>query len=389
MRIIVYTGKGGVGKSSIACATAVLNADRGRRTLLVSSDLAHNLSDILVTDTVANQTHDNLTVLEIDILDEINSNWQAVSGYFAGFLAYLGLDDVVAEEVALLPGIDAFFMLTRILREIDSEAYDTVVIDCPPTAGTFRLLTFTNTSSNTLNKFISAERQILKLVRPLSRRIKSIRNLIPEDDFYECLGDVIKDIGRLGELLRDPALSTFRLVLNPDRIAVAETRRSFTYMGLFGFPVDAIMINKVLPADVEEGYFKQWHQLQQEQLDEIERAFLSCRLFRIRYLDREPAGIDELLAFGEEIFGDVEPDACCSESRIVQFARQDGKTTLALLVPNLDKAALDLGRKENELIIRAGPHHRVLTLPDSLSDVEIDNAAYDDGSLTITFAKHD
>ena len=179
------------------------------------------------------------------------------------------------------------------------------------------------------------------------------------------------------------------LVLNPDRIAVAETRRSFTYMGLFGFPVDAIMINKVLPADVEEGYFKQWHQLQQEQLDEIERAFLSCKLFRIRYLDREPAGIDELLAFGEEIFGDVEPDACCSESRIVQFARQDGKTTLALLVPNLDKAALDLGRKENELIIRAGPHHRVLTLPDSLSDVEIDNAAYDDGSLTITFAKHD
>ncbi|MDP6449334.1 MAG: ArsA family ATPase [Lentisphaeria bacterium] len=383
MRIIVYTGKGGVGKSSIACATAVLNAGRGRRTLLVSSDLAHNLSDILGSDSGL----DNLTVLEIDILAEINDNWQAVSEYFAGFLAYLGLDDVVAEEVALLPGIDAFFMLTRILREIESDAYDTIVIDCPPTAGTFRLLTFTNASSNTLNKFISVERKILKLVRPLSRRVKSMRNLVPEDDFYECLGDVIEDIGRLGELLRDPAHSTFRLVLNPDRIAVAETRRSFTYMGLFGFPVDAIMVNKVLPEDVEEGYFQQWRHLQREQLAEIEQAFLECRLFRIRYLEREPAGIDELGAFGEEIFGDIEPDVCCSESRSVKFSRQDGRMTLKLFLPNLDKAALDLGRKENELIIRATPYHRVLTLPDSLAGVEIEGAAYEDGNLAITFGE--
>jgi len=387
VRIILYTGKGGVGKSTISAATAVRAAEQGRRTLLVSSDLAHNVADILdqpVGDRPL-EVAANLFALEVDVLQEIRANWDPIQEYFSDFLAYLGTDSVVAEEVALIPGMDSIFLLTRILREIESDDYDTVIVDCAPTGGTLRLLSLTDAATTRLNSMLNLERQILKLLRPVGRKVKGLREVIPEDRFYESLATVIGHIGRLGEILRDPERSTVRLVLNPDRIAIAETRRAYTYFALFGFPVDGIFINKIYPDELARGYLGPWCELQKRHLETIARSFLDTRQLPIRHLEHEPIGVEQLDRLGRLIFGDLAPGDVLSPVRTVSFERNDGKTLLRFVIPDLDRSTLDIGRKENELLISAGGYARVFVLPDTLRKADVQGASYRDNQLVVTF----
>jgi len=388
MRIILFTGKGGVGKSTNACATAALMSAMGQKTLLVSSDLAHNLSDIfdIRSKNGTMEISKNLTMLEVDILKEINDNWDSIQQYMADFLAYIGVDSVVAEEIALIPGMDALFLLTRILREIESGEYDAVIIDCATTAGTLRLLTLTDSSSNKLNKILEVERSILKLIRPFGKRIKSIKNLLPEDEFYDTIGTIIDDIGRLGVILRNPEISSLRLVLNPNKIAIAETKRTFTYFALFGFPVDAIFVNKLFPAELENGYFQKWRRLQQDQMKLLRKSFLDTRIFAIKHYANEPIGLTRLEEMGREIYGELNPAKVLSNVNTVAFKKQDGQTVLSITLPNLDKSNLDIGRKENDLLINAGGYSRVFSLPDTLANIAIDTADYEDSRLNIYFS---
>jgi len=387
MRLILYTGKGGVGKSSIAAATAVRVAQLGRRTLLVSSDLAHNLSDIFETRVggAPVAVAENLNALEVDALKEIRDNWGPAQDYFSGFLAYLGMDDAVAEEVALLPGTEELFLLTRILRELESDQYDAIIVDCSPTAGALRLLTFTDTACTKLNRLLNLERQLLKLMRPVLNRFKTMRHIIPADKVYGTFEDLIRDVGRLGEILKDPEVSSVRLVLNPDRVAIAETRRAFTYFGLFGFPIDGILVNKVLPRELADGYLHDWFTLQQQLLESIDESFLDVAKFRVPLLDCEPIGLAPLSQMADGIFGDQRPEDLLSSAKPVSIAREDGKYRLGFWLPNLAKQDLNVGRKDTDLILTAGNYTRVFSLPDSLVDREIAEAKFDDGRLTITF----
>jgi arsenite-transporting ATPase len=385
--MILYTGKGGVGKSSIAAATAVRTAELGRRTLLVSSDLAHNLADIFDTPIGGEPVGiaENLTALEVDALKEIREQWAPAQDYFAGFLAYLGMEEAVAEEVALLPGMDELFLLTRILREFDSEQYDLIIVDCSPTAGTLRVLTMTDTACTKLNKVLDVERKIMKLVRPIAGRIKGVREMIPSDEVYGLFDESITEVGRLGEILKDPDVASVRLVLNPDRIAIAETRRAFTYLGLFGFPIDGIFVNKVLPKELADGYLHNWFTIQGQLLESIDQSFLDVRQFRAPLLDKEPIGLQPLSEMARGIFGPQRPEEVLSATKSVSIDRQDGKYRLAFCLPNVGKQQLDVGRKETELILTAGSYSRVFSLPDTLVGREIAGASFIDGRLTITF----
>ncbi len=386
-RIILYTGKGGVGKSTISAATAIRCARRGDRTLLVSSDLAHNVSDILdspVGDRCV-PVAQNLFALEVDVLSEIKEHWEPIQEYIATFLTYLGAESVVAEEVALIPGVDLIFLLTRILREIESGRYDTVIVDCAPTGGTLRLLSLTDAAMTKLNSLLNMERQILKVVRPASRQVKGLREVIPEDRFYESLAVVVGHIGRLGEILRDSGRSAVRLVLNPERIAIAETKRAYTYFALFGFPVDGIFVNKIFPDDLARGYLGEWCELQKRQQQTIAESFLDTRVLSIPHLAREPIGVVALDEVGRSIFGDLPPGALLSPVRTARFSSEDGTTVLRFAIPGLDRSSLDIGRKDNELLIRADGHSRVFLLPDSLLDAEVEEASYRDDQLVVTF----
>ena len=388
MRIILFTGKGGVGKSTNACATAALASAMGRKTLLVSSDLAHNLNDILNIPSADGpvKLSECLTVLEVDILNEIKENWDSIQRYTVDFLAYLDMDRVVAEEIALIPGLDALFLLTRILREIESGEYDLVVIDCAPTAGSLRLLTLTDSSSNKMNRIVQIERSILKLIRPFGKRIGSVKNIIPEDELYVTFGKIIEDIGRLGVMLRDAETSSVRLVLNPDKIAIAESKRTYTYLSLFGFPVDGIFVNKLLPAELENGYFHKWCRLQQDQMKHLRRSFLDTRIISIKYYENEPIGLARLEEMGKEIYGALDPAAVLSRVNTVAFKKQDGKVVLSIILPNLDKASLDIGRKDNDLLISAECYSRVFSLPDTLANTAIEAANYENCRLEIYFS---
>jgi len=387
MRLILYTGKGGVGKSSIAAATAVRTAELGRRTLLVSSDLAHNLSDIFDTRIGGEPVSiaENLTALEIDVLREIREQWAPAQDYFTGFLAYLGMEDAVAEEVALLPGMDELFLLVRILRELDSEQYDLIIVDCSPTAGTLRVLTMTDTACTKLNKVLDVERKIMKLARPIAGRIKGVREIIPSDEVYGLFDESITEVGRLGAIIKDPDVASVRLVLNPERIAIAETRRAFTYLGLFGFPVDGIFVNKVLPKELADGYLHNWFTIQGQLLESIDRSFLDVTKFRASLLDKEPIGLQPLSEMARGIFGPQRPEEVLSATKSVSIDREDGKYRLAFCLPNVGKRQLDVGRKETELILTAGSYSRVFSLPDTLVGREMAGASFVDGRLTITF----
>ena len=385
MRLILYTGKGGVGKSSMSAATAALCALRGHRTLLVSSDLAHNLSDIFARPVGAEPTAlaERLWALEVDPLEEIRSQWGSMQDYWDGLLVYLGMEDAAAEEMALLPAVDDAFMLTRILREAETGEYDAVVVDCAPTGATLRLLTLLDSGGARLLAINEAKRRFAKLVRPFSRIAGKTGRLIPSDECFEAGGDVLLEMGRLAGLMRDPGLASVRLVLNPERIAVAETRRAFTYFGLFGFPVDGVFVNKVLPAELADGYLGQWYTLQREQLDLISRAFLHLPVFHVPQLADEPVGIAALQDMAARIYGDRDPLPALAEAGTVQLKAVGTEREVRFPLPGLRKDELDVEQQGGELFIRAGASSRVYILPDSLARAEVRGATYEDGILAL------
>ena len=388
MRIILFTGKGGVGKSTNACATAALTAATGRKTLLVSSDMAHNLSDIFdVKDGGSKKSiSGNLDILEVDIIEEIRKNWDSIQRYYANLFSYMGMDSIVAEEVALIPGMDVLFLLTGILREIESETYDVVIIDCAPTAGTLHWLTLTDTSGSKANRLIKIERYILSLVRPIGKRLKSVKSFLPDDELFTTVGKMVDDIGRFGVFLKNPEVCSIRLVLNPDKIAIAESKRTYTYCALFGFPIDAILVNKLFPAELESGYFQKWRHMQQEQMKQLHQSFLNTRIISIKHYENEPIGAARLEEMGKDIYGKLDPSAVLSNVNTVKFKKQNGRVVLSIVLPNLDKTGIDVGRKDNDLLINAEGYSRVFSLPDTLAKVEIDQAGYKNNRLNIRFA---
>jgi arsenite-transporting ATPase len=385
-RILLYTGKGGVGKTSIAAATAVLCAQRGLRTLVVSTDIAHSLADALDTPVgpTPREIAPNLWAHEPDVFFNISRYWKTIQSYFSSLFAWGGLDEVMAEEMTVLPGMDELGNLLWIGDHVDQGDYDLIVVDAAPTGETVRLLSLPEASRWWIEKIAPIGRRVQKLGGPLLRRVVGVP--LPSESVYEAGEQLLDRLRYVHDLLSNPDLSSVRLVLNLERVSIQEAQRSFTYFHMYGFPTDMIVANRVLPA-ASGAYFEAWREAQARYLPMVEEQFAPVPVRTVPFFDKEMVGLERLSELGAALFGETDPQEFLYRGRPYSIVREDAGYTLALELPFTSKEEIALSRSGDELVLQVGAWRRNLVLPRLLLDAQTQGARMEDRVLKVRFAE--
>ncbi len=391
MRIILYTGKGGVGKTSVAAATAVRCADLGYRTIVISTDAAHSLADSFDLPLGPEPTlvAPNLWGQELDVLYQMDKHWGNVQKYFATVLAWRGLDDIIAEELVVLPGMEELASLLQIVHLHDGQPghrdYDVIIVDCAPTGATLQLLSFPEVARWYLEKIFPLERKAVQLSRPLLRAVTDLP--IPDDELFDTISDLVMQLTRMHNLLSDPQKSSIRLVLNPEKMVIKEAQRTFAYLNLYGFLTDAVVSNRLIPARVQDSYFDSWKESHEKYSQMIEEAFSPLPILKAPLFDQEVVGLDMLRRMAESIYGDSDPAEVYFVGQTHSVEKKDGRYILSLLLPFVEKENLQLTRSGDELIVHIGNRKRNLILPRVLVSLDVQSARFDEDTLVITFGE--
>ncbi|MGI8585177.1 MAG: ArsA family ATPase [Thermoleophilaceae bacterium] len=387
-RTILYTGKGGVGKTSVAAATARRCAERSLKTVVLSTDPAHSLSDSLEAElgSAATPCADNLWGQEVQAQEEMERNWEAVQGWMGDLLAERGVDRISAEELTVPPGMDELFSLLQIKRHHEADEFDVVIVDCAPTGETLRLLSFPDVARWWLEKVLPWERRLVAATRPLARTVLDIP--LPTDAVFDDVQRLVRNLVAMNEILRDRSTTSIRLVMNPDRMVIREAMRTFTYLNLYGYLTDAVVVNRFFPADVD-GYFAAWRAVQQEQMELVRSAFAPLPILVCPYLEREVIGPVMLDRLAAETFGDLTPEAVLHEELSQELVATNGSATLRLAIPFVEKADIGLKKIGLELVVRVGSQKRTIILPPTLAAYRPSAARFEDGALEVVFEKAD
>lgn len=387
VRIILYTGKGGVGKTSVAAATALRCAELGYRTVVLSTDAAHSLSDSFDTALGPEPVEVNpgLFGQEIDILYQMEKHWGKVREYMASLLAWRGMDDLIAEEASVLPGMEELASLLQIVHMHDDHDYDVIIVDCAPTGATLRLLSFPEVARWYLEKIFPVERAAMKVSRPLLRAMVDLP--LPDDDVFDAVADLIMQLHRMHRLLSDAQKSSIRLVLNLEKMVIKEAQRAFTYLNLYGYPTDLIISNRVIPDHVKDGPFASWKDIQEKYGRMVEEGFSPLPILKVPFFDQEVIGLDMLRRMAESIYGQGDPTQVYFIGQTQTVEKCGGGYLLSLPLPFVDKGDLDLTRSGDELIVHIGNQKRNMILPRALVSMEVQAAKLKDGVLKITFAE--
>jgi arsenite-transporting ATPase len=384
-RTILYTGKGGVGKTSVAAATARRCAAAGARTLVISTDPAHSLADVLEAGVGGEPTKvaKRLHAQQVQAQDELESHWSAVSDWLGGLLMERGVDRIAAEELTVPPGGDELFSLLVLKQHAESEEWDVIVVDCAPTGETLRLLSFPDAARWWLDKVLGREQSMLSAARPLARMFLDVQ--LPDEKVVAEVQRLVGNLVAMHELLRDATRVSMRLVMTPDRMVVAEAMRTFTYLNLYGYLTDAVVVNRVFPDELAEGYFGAWHAVQQEQLGLVGSAFAPLPVLRAPYFDAEVIGGDRLDRLAGALF-ERHDAAGVLHHRLAQELRVDnGRAELRLDLPFASKGDVKLKKIGLELVVRVDGHKRTIILPGSLAGYRPTSATLEEGSLTVGF----
>ncbi len=389
MRVLLITGKGGVGKTTVAAATALRAADLGHRTLVISTDPAHSLADACDL-----QLGDEPEVIaprlwgqQIDAQRRLEHYWGTVRDYLTDLFDWGGLDGIEAEELLVFPGMDELFALAEVQDHVRSGRYDLLVVDCAPTAETLRLLSLPDALAWYMEKLFPMERRFAKVVRPVLSRVVSMP--LPDDEVFEAGEGFYARIEGVRRILGNPHITSARLVVNPEKMVVTEARRTYTYLGLFGYAVDGVVVNRLLPEAVTDPYFKRWRELQSEHLKTVEEGFVDLEILRLRLFDEEMVGVDKLRIVGEELYGDRDPTERLAEAEPFRIETNGDLVELVLSVPFADKGEIDVMRNQDELYVTVGPYRRSLILPDSLRRRTVRGASLSEGELRVRFAEDD
>ena len=384
-RTILYTGKGGVGKTSVAASTARRAAAAGLRTVVLSTDPAHSLSDSLERrlGPEPEEIAPNLWGQEVEAQREMEKNWSAVQDWLGRLLADRGLLSVAAEELTVPPGMDELFSLLEIKRHHDSGDFDAVIVDCAPTGETLRLLSFPDIARWWLDKVLPWERRLVAAARPLARGFLDVP--LPSDDVFTDVQRLVKNLISMNGILRDRENTTIRLVMNPDRMVIREAQRTFTYLSLYGYLTDAVIVNRVFPDELDGSYFGAWREQQAANLQTVREGFDPVPILEARYFEQEVIGEEMLDRLGEELFAGIDATAVMHTELAHEISDRDGETVLSIAVPFAERDELDLSKVGAELIIRAGREKRSIMLPGALARHRPAGAKLVDGRLEIRF----
>ncbi len=385
MRVILVTGKGGVGKTTVAAATALKAADLGYRTLVMSTDPAHSLADAydLPLGDQPQAVSENLQAQQIDSQLRLEKYWGEVREYLTDLFDWSGLRAIEAEELSVFPGMDELFALADVKDHAASGEHDLLVVDCAPTAETLRLLSLPEILGWYMDKIFPVERKVVKAMRPVLTRVVSMP--IAGEEVFDAAEGFYGRIQGVRDILTNPFVTSARLVMNPEKMVINEARRTYTYLGLFGYAVDAVIVNRVLPDEITDPYFKRWHEVQAEHLQAIEEGFADVAIRQLRLFDEEMVGVPKLRLLGDELYGDLDPVDRMSESEPFQVHEEGSDVILAIAVPFAERGEVDVMRHGEELIVTVGSYRRAFILPDSLKRREVRRAHLEEGSLRVTF----
>jgi arsenite-transporting ATPase len=383
-RILFYTGKGGVGKTSVAAATALRCAGRGARTIVISTDLAHSLGDAFDRELGAEpvEVAPNLWAHESDVMHEVAKSWGAVQEYIKTIFRWRGIDEVLSEEMSVLPGMDELAALLRIAEHHDSGKYDVIVVDAAPTGETLRLLSLPEASKWWLERIVPLQQKVTKVAGPIVRRM--IGMPMPSDAVFAAGERLFRRLEHLHELLIDPERTSVRIVLNLERMVIKEAQRSFTYFHLYGYATDLAVVNRLLPID-PGTYFAAWQEAQQRYLPMVEESFAPVPVRTVPLFDREVVGIKMLDRLASALFDSEDPAQQFYRGRPYRIERTQDGYALALELPFVSKSDVSLSRNADELTVRVGTFRRNLILPRLLVNAPTQGARFEDRTLKIQF----
>jgi arsenite-transporting ATPase len=384
-RTILYTGKGGVGMTSVAAATARRVAAAGARTLVISTDPAHSLADALQSDVGGEPTKADKRqwAHQVQAQDELERHWSAVSEWLGGLLMERGVDRIAAEELTVPPGGDELFSLLQIKRHAESGEWDAVIVDCAPTGETLRLLSFPDAARWWLDKVFGREQSMLAAARPLARMFLDVP--LPDERVVQEIQRLVGNLVEMHELLRDSSRVSMRLVMTPDRMVVGEAMRTFTYLNLYGYVTDAVIVNRVFPDELADGYFGAWRSVQQEQLALVESGFAPVPVLRAPYFATEVIGPERLDDLGAALFDGIDAAGVLHDRLTQELSVTDGRAELRLDLPFAQKGDVALKKIGLELVVRVDGYKRTIVLPGALAGFKPTSASLAEGSLVVGF----
>jgi arsenite/tail-anchored protein-transporting ATPase len=387
MRVLLFTGKGGVGKTTVAAATAVRAAGSGQRTLVMSTDPAHSLGDSFEVEIGSDPTQisDLLWAQQIDAQERLEDNWREIQDYMIQLMNWAGTDTIQAEELTVLPGLDEIFALIDVKTHVESENYDVLVVDCAPTAETLRLLSLPDVMQWYIERIFPVERRIVKTVRPIMSRMTTLP--IAGDRVFDAVERLHRNLDAVKKILTDETTSSVRLVLNLEKMVIAEARRTYTYLGLFGYRVDAVVVNRVLPPDVTDPYFGKWKDIQAEHLVTVHESFEPVPILSARLFDREMVGVSLLEEMGNEVYGDLDAAEILYRDEPIRVRKRGTGYVMTIRLPFASRDDMDIHRRGEELFVRVGAYKRNLILPQSLKRMTVREANFAGDQLEILFGR--
>jgi arsenite/tail-anchored protein-transporting ATPase len=401
LRIILFTGKGGVGKTSVASATAVRTAELGYPTLVMSTDAAHSLADSFDIELNNEPTKiaKNLWGQEVSALEEMEENWSVIQSYVEEVFAWGGIEEILVEELMAFPGIDELFSLLEIKKHHDQGKFEVIVVDCAPTGETLRMLSFPDITRWWMERLFPLQRKASGIARPLMKAIsrfpvtqdmKAVAGIpMPDDRIMDSVESFFDRLDKLQKILSDPKKSSVRLVLNHEKMVIKEAQRTYTYLNLFGFATDAVVANRLIPDEVSDIYFKEWKNIQEKYGKEVQEAFYPLPILQLPLFDREIVGLKMLKRTADKLYEESDPSELLYRGETQKVVRKGGGYRMSIPLPMVEKRDAELLQKEYELIVKIGNRRRNIILPRALAGMQASGARFEGNRLVLDFMPED